>query len=198
MKQDNGIEEKDYFVYKIITCLIRFDILDVYSKLEKWIGVLVDLAKICVKAWYLCKEHFCDVKMWSCKCKWYIFVVFICKILWKKYMQIFIWSIWQYEIELKIRDLTRKENNSKLLVWVVSSSCTWNCMFGQWALLAYIIPQLLKRLAQLLIGLKSPNRDSKFSNKDSLYWIFSLAPNKVHPLKMNLYISILSSEYHLY
>jgi hypothetical protein len=31
VKQENGIEEKDYFVYKIITCPIRADILDVYS-----------------------------------------------------------------------------------------------------------------------------------------------------------------------
>ena len=58
VKQDSGIEGKDYFVYKIITCPIRADILDVYSKLEKYITVLADLAAICVKAWYLCKGYF--------------------------------------------------------------------------------------------------------------------------------------------
>ena len=43
---------------KIITCPIRADILDVYSKLEKWIVVLADPVEICVMAWYLCKGHF--------------------------------------------------------------------------------------------------------------------------------------------
>ena len=67
MKQDNGIEGKDYFVYKIITCPIRVDILDVYSKFEKWIMVLADPVEICEKAWYLCKGHFAISK---CKCEW--------------------------------------------------------------------------------------------------------------------------------
>ena len=48
----------NYFVYKTITCPIRADILDVYSNLKNWIVVLVDLAVICVKEWYLCKGHF--------------------------------------------------------------------------------------------------------------------------------------------
>ena len=40
-------------------------------------------------------------------------------------------------------------------------------MFGQWAHLAYVVLQLLTGLAQPLIGLESPNRDSKYANKDS-------------------------------
>ena len=57
-KQNSGIEGKYYFVYKIISYPIRADILDGYSKLEKWIVVLADTATICVKAWYLYKGHF--------------------------------------------------------------------------------------------------------------------------------------------
>ena len=51
------LRERNYFVYKIITYPIRGNILYVNSKLEKCIIVLVDLAKICVMAWYLCKGH---------------------------------------------------------------------------------------------------------------------------------------------
>ena len=40
-------------------------------------------------------------------------------------------------------------------------------MFGQWALLAYIVLELPTELAQLLTGLESPNRDSKSPNRDS-------------------------------
>ena len=76
----------------------------------------------------------------------------------------------------------KEEDNSKFIFWVVSSSCSWNCIIGQWDFLAYIVPQLL-------IGLESINRDS-------LYWIFSLTPNRVHPLTRNLYINILSSGSH--
>mgnify|MGYP007082308594 CR=1 FL=1 len=54
----------------------------------------------------------------------------------------------------------QEEENNKLLVWAVSSTCSWNSMFGQWALLAYILQQILTRF-------KSPNRDSKSPNKDS-------------------------------
>ena len=103
--------------------------------------------------------------------------------------KVFIWAIWWSKIELKIRDQTRKKNNCKLLVWPVISSCSWNCIFGKCAFLAYIV-------LQLLIGLESPNKDSKTPNRDSLYWIFSLNPNRVHPLIRNIYISILSSGYH--
>ena len=42
---------------KGLTCPIRADILDVYSKLEKCIVVLDDLETICVKEWYLCKGN---------------------------------------------------------------------------------------------------------------------------------------------
>ena len=45
-KQDSGIQGKNYFVYKIITCPIRADILDVYSKLKNWIVVLANPKKI--------------------------------------------------------------------------------------------------------------------------------------------------------
>ena len=42
VKYDNKIEGKNCFIYKIITCPIRANILDVYSNLEKWIVVLAD------------------------------------------------------------------------------------------------------------------------------------------------------------
>ena len=58
MKQDNRIKGKNCFVYKIITCPIRDDIVNVYSKLEKLFLVLADLEQICEKAWYLCKWYF--------------------------------------------------------------------------------------------------------------------------------------------
>ena len=47
VKQDSEIEGKNCFVYKIITCPIRADILDVYSRLEKWFVALANPAKIC-------------------------------------------------------------------------------------------------------------------------------------------------------
>ena len=40
------LKERNYFLYKIITYLIRADILDVYSKLENDIVVLDDIAEI--------------------------------------------------------------------------------------------------------------------------------------------------------
>ena len=51
------LKERNFFVYKIISCPIRVDILDVYSNLEKCIMVLANLASIYVKAWYLCKGN---------------------------------------------------------------------------------------------------------------------------------------------
>ena len=66
VKQDRRIKGKNYPIYKIITCPIRANILDVYSKLEKWFFVLANPKEICVKEWYLCKEHFV---IRSVKCK---------------------------------------------------------------------------------------------------------------------------------
>ena len=68
MKQDNKIEGKNYTIYKIITCPIRAEILDVYSKLEKCIMVLADLAEICVKSLYLYKGHLANSSVLSCNC----------------------------------------------------------------------------------------------------------------------------------
>ena len=85
MKQDRKLKEWNYFVYKIITCPIRADILDVYSKLEKCIMVLANLVIICVKTWYLCKEHLMNssVLSWS-DCVEQLYVNFcesnICKV----------------------------------------------------------------------------------------------------------------------
>ncbi len=50
LNRTTKLKERNYFVYKIITCPIRADILDVYSKLEKCIVVLANLTKNCVKA----------------------------------------------------------------------------------------------------------------------------------------------------
>ena len=69
-----------------------------------------------------------------------------------------VYKVWQWLVRLTKQ--RKEEHNSKLHVWAVSSSCSWNCMFGQWAHLAYIVPQLLT-------GLESPNRDSKSPNRDS-------------------------------
>ena len=78
MKRDSGIEGKDYFVYKIITCPIRANILDVCFKLKIYIMVLTDLVIFFVKAWYLCKGHFA-MKYVSCasilKCEITVIVV---------------------------------------------------------------------------------------------------------------------------
>ena len=41
-KQDSRIEGNNCFVYKIITCPIMANILDIYSNLEKWIVVLTN------------------------------------------------------------------------------------------------------------------------------------------------------------
>ena len=58
VKHDSEMERKIYFVYKIITCPIRANILDIYSKLEKCIMVLANLSIIYGKAsWYLSKGH---------------------------------------------------------------------------------------------------------------------------------------------
>ena len=48
------LRKRNCFVYKRITCPVWDDILDVYSKLEKCIMVLADLAEIFIMAWYLC------------------------------------------------------------------------------------------------------------------------------------------------
>ena len=39
-----------------------------HHKLGKCIMVLVDLAKICVKVWYLCKGHLANSSVLSCSC----------------------------------------------------------------------------------------------------------------------------------
>ena len=99
-----------------------------------------------------------------------------------------VYKVWQCLVQLT--EQRKEEHNSKLYVWVVSSSCSWNCMFGQWALLPYIVIQLLIGLAKLLIWLESPNRDTKSPNSDSYVLNVFIDSYQVHPLTRNIYISI--------
>ena len=131
--------------------------------------VLGDLAIICVKAWYLCKEHLAIRKVGSIvivmlsNCMW----TFVKEVYGKFHKFFFVFQDCAKDHRSIKKEVTIPILEVWLIVWVVSSSYNWKCMFGQWAHVASTILQLLIGLAQLLTGLESPKRDWKSPKRDS-------------------------------
>ena len=71
------------------------DTLDIYSKLKKFISVLVDLVEIFEKSWYLCKEILWYY--WEVMCE-----IYECEVLYHMQKRIFDNLILWFEIELKL------------------------------------------------------------------------------------------------